>query len=126
VGQFVLAAAMAEPDLDFVGIEHRHHLVDIARMATRRLGVPNANFLAYRAARTSQRLRAPTSPRPPLDLHARSFLATGRWFFATMPAPFALPRGEAGSASAGAPLFPTRVKPAAASQHRMSSVRSHE
>src|SRR5260370_26412000 len=33
VGKFVLVAAAAEPELDFVGIEQREHLVHIARMA---------------------------------------------------------------------------------------------
>ena len=45
VGKFVLVAAMTEPDLDFVGIEHRRHLVDIARSAARRLCIPNAEFI---------------------------------------------------------------------------------
>jgi SAM-dependent methyltransferase len=44
-GKFVLAAAVAEPDLDFVGIEQRGGLVDVARKAGRRLKIPNAYFL---------------------------------------------------------------------------------
>ncbi len=46
VGKFVLAAAGAAPELDFVGIEHRAHLVEVARRARAQLGVPNAYFHA--------------------------------------------------------------------------------
>ncbi len=46
VGKFVLVAAAAEPELDFVGIEQREHLVHIARMAGSHLRIDNAFFLA--------------------------------------------------------------------------------
>ena len=44
VGKFVLAAASVAPEVDFVGIEQRAYLVEIARSARRRLGIANAHF----------------------------------------------------------------------------------
>jgi SAM-dependent methyltransferase len=44
-GKFVLAAAMAAPTVEFVGMEQRAHLVKVARQARAELGVPNAVFL---------------------------------------------------------------------------------
>lgn len=44
VGKFVLAAASEAADLDFVGVEQRAHLVEIAKSARLKLGLPNASF----------------------------------------------------------------------------------
>jgi hypothetical protein len=44
VGKFVLVAASSVPELDFVGIEQRAYLVEMARSARLRLGIPNARF----------------------------------------------------------------------------------
>jgi hypothetical protein len=44
VGKFVLAAAAAAPELQFVGVEHREHLVEIARSAQAQLQIRNAFF----------------------------------------------------------------------------------
>jgi SAM-dependent methyltransferase len=44
-GKFVLAAAAAAPELEFVGVEHRKNLVAVARRARLRLGIGNAQFL---------------------------------------------------------------------------------
>jgi SAM-dependent methyltransferase len=43
-GKFVLAAAAAEPGIDFVGIEQRAHLVDVAQRAKHDLSILNAEF----------------------------------------------------------------------------------
>jgi SAM-dependent methyltransferase len=45
-GKFCLAAALAVPDCEFVGIEWRPHLVDLANALARNLGVHNARFLS--------------------------------------------------------------------------------
>jgi SAM-dependent methyltransferase len=52
VGKFVLVAATAAPEMTFVGVEHRRHLVRIARRAKSRLQVPNARFKSADAVRT--------------------------------------------------------------------------
>lgn len=44
VGKFVLVAAGEAPELQLVGVEQRGALVEIARQAQARLGVPNARF----------------------------------------------------------------------------------
>ncbi len=44
VGKFALAAAVAAPELQFVGIEHRKRLVEIARRARSRLRIDNVRF----------------------------------------------------------------------------------
>ena len=44
VGKFVLAAAAASPKVDFLGVEQRARLVDVARRARTRLGISNARF----------------------------------------------------------------------------------
>jgi hypothetical protein len=46
VGKFVLVASGVAPDIEFVGIEHRRHLVDVACRARERLGRDNARFKA--------------------------------------------------------------------------------
>jgi SAM-dependent methyltransferase len=46
VGKFVLVAAEAAPEIQFVGIEHRRHLVDVASRAREALGRDNARFKA--------------------------------------------------------------------------------
>jgi SAM-dependent methyltransferase len=51
VGKFVLVAAAAAPEVCFVGIEQREHLVAAARRAQARLRVPNAFFLAGEATK---------------------------------------------------------------------------
>ncbi len=43
-GKFCLAAAMAGPTLELTGIEHRPHLVGVAREAARRLRLTNVRF----------------------------------------------------------------------------------
>jgi hypothetical protein len=43
-GKFVLAAAAAAPDIQFIGVEHRRQLVDIASRARTALGLANARF----------------------------------------------------------------------------------
>jgi SAM-dependent methyltransferase len=55
VGKFVLAAALAEPELDFVGVEQRPHLVEVARRARRTLGIANAHFHIAEATTVSWR-----------------------------------------------------------------------
>jgi SAM-dependent methyltransferase len=49
VGKFVLVAAAAAPEVQFVGIEHRRYLVEIARRAQTQLQVPNAFFMVGEA-----------------------------------------------------------------------------
>lgn len=44
-GKLCLVAALAAPDCEFVGIERRPHLVDVATALARELGVRNARFL---------------------------------------------------------------------------------
>ncbi|MGK3994789.1 methyltransferase domain-containing protein [Sorangium sp. So ce1024] len=44
-GKFCLVAACARPDIEFTGVEHRAHLVDAARAAAQRLGLPNVRFI---------------------------------------------------------------------------------
>jgi SAM-dependent methyltransferase len=44
VGKFALVAAAAMPELQFVGIEQRKQLVEVARRARQRLGIANARF----------------------------------------------------------------------------------
>jgi SAM-dependent methyltransferase len=46
VGKFVLVAAAVAPQIQFVGIEHRRHLVDVANRARDELGRDNARFKA--------------------------------------------------------------------------------
>lgn len=43
-GKFALVAAMAAPDVEFVGVERRPHLVAAARRAKAQLAIPNARF----------------------------------------------------------------------------------
>lgn len=50
-GKFCLVAAATAPELEFVGIEHRPHLVDVARDAAHRLRIPNAHFYVGDATR---------------------------------------------------------------------------
>jgi SAM-dependent methyltransferase len=45
VGKFCLVAACACPDIDFIGIEQRPHLVDAAHLVKARLDARNARFL---------------------------------------------------------------------------------
>jgi SAM-dependent methyltransferase len=52
-GKFVLAAATAAPELEFVGIEHRKHLVAVARRVRSRLRIDNASFRTGDAIATS-------------------------------------------------------------------------
>jgi SAM-dependent methyltransferase len=49
VGKFVLVAAATAPEVQFVGVEHREHLVAIARGAQARLQVRNAFFMVGEA-----------------------------------------------------------------------------
>jgi SAM-dependent methyltransferase len=44
VGKFALAAAAAVPEVHFVGVEQRSHLVELARLAARRLELTNVSF----------------------------------------------------------------------------------
>lgn len=44
-GKFCIAAALAVPTAEFVGIEWRPHLVDVANALARDLGVTNARFI---------------------------------------------------------------------------------
>ncbi|HWO21764.1 MAG TPA: methyltransferase domain-containing protein [Kofleriaceae bacterium] len=44
-GKLCLVAALAAPDCEFVGIEWRPHLVDVASALARELGIRNARFL---------------------------------------------------------------------------------
>jgi SAM-dependent methyltransferase len=53
VGKFVLAAASTMPKLEFVGVEQRAHLVEVARSARRRLRVSNAHFRVAEATAMS-------------------------------------------------------------------------
>jgi predicted RNA methylase len=43
-GKFAIVAAIAAPDIHFVGIEQRHHLVDVARATAARLALSNTDF----------------------------------------------------------------------------------
>jgi SAM-dependent methyltransferase len=52
-GKFVLTAARAAPRLEWVGVEHRPHLVEAARRAHARLAVPNARFCTGDVTTTS-------------------------------------------------------------------------
>jgi len=54
VGKFVLIAAASAPEICFVGIEHRPHLVAAARQVQARLKVPNAFFLVGEATRVPE------------------------------------------------------------------------
>jgi SAM-dependent methyltransferase len=45
-GKFCLAAAVARPDLDLIGVEQRPHLVETASLAAFRLGLDNVRFHA--------------------------------------------------------------------------------
>jgi len=44
VGKFVLVAAAETPDIEFVGVEQRAKLVEVARQVQARLGISNARF----------------------------------------------------------------------------------
>jgi SAM-dependent methyltransferase len=44
-GKFCIVAAQESPGLQFVGIEQRPHLVDVARSTAERFGVDNAHFI---------------------------------------------------------------------------------
>jgi SAM-dependent methyltransferase len=44
VGKFVLVAASSVPEIDFVGVEQRRHLVETAQIARLKLRIPNAYF----------------------------------------------------------------------------------
>ena len=55
VGKFVLVAAAEVPELRFVGVEQRAHLVEVARRAHERLQVPNAFFVVGEATSSSWR-----------------------------------------------------------------------
>ncbi len=44
-GKFCIAAALAVPDCEFVGVEWRPHLVELATALARELGVTNARFV---------------------------------------------------------------------------------
>ena len=52
-GKFVLTAAHAAPDLFFVGIEQRRHLIAAARHVRSVLGIANARFLHGDVTRTT-------------------------------------------------------------------------
>ena len=52
-GKFVLTAANAAPDVFFVGVEQRHHLIVAARRARRVLRISNARFVHGDVTRTS-------------------------------------------------------------------------
>jgi hypothetical protein len=54
-GKFVLVAAGAVPELSFVGVEQRAHLVDVARKAHERWRRPNAFFVVGEATASSWR-----------------------------------------------------------------------
>jgi len=56
VGKFVLVAAGVVPEVSFVGVEQRAHLVDVARRAQERLRVPNAFFVVGEATASSWRI----------------------------------------------------------------------
>jgi SAM-dependent methyltransferase len=45
VGKFCIAAALAVPGCQFVGVEWRPHLVDLANALARELGIANARFV---------------------------------------------------------------------------------
>jgi SAM-dependent methyltransferase len=53
VGKFVLVAAGAAPEMIFLGVEHRPHLVDVARQAHRQMRLPNAAFVLGDATSSS-------------------------------------------------------------------------
>ena len=55
VGKFVLVAAAAEPQMQFVGVEQRPHLVAVARDAQRQLQIQNALFVVAQATASSWR-----------------------------------------------------------------------
>lgn len=44
-GKFCIAAALAAPTSEFVGVEWRPHLVELANALARELGVPNVRFI---------------------------------------------------------------------------------
>jgi SAM-dependent methyltransferase len=50
VGKFVLVAAATAPEVSFVGVEQRVHLVEVARTAQVRLRLPNASFVCGEAS----------------------------------------------------------------------------
>ena len=52
-GKFVLTAAHAAPDLFFVGIEQRRHLIEAARHVRSALGIANARFFHGDVTRTT-------------------------------------------------------------------------
>lgn len=54
-GKFVLIAASAVPEMHFVGIEQREHLLEAARKLQARLKIPNASFLLGDAAQVPWR-----------------------------------------------------------------------
>jgi SAM-dependent methyltransferase len=56
VGKFVLVAAGAVPEVSFVGVEQRAHLVDVAKRAQERLRLPNAFFVVGEATASSWRI----------------------------------------------------------------------
>jgi len=53
VGKFVLVAADAAPEVQFVGVEQRANLVEVARRAHDRLRLPNASFVLGEATTSS-------------------------------------------------------------------------
>jgi len=55
VGKFVLVAAGAMPEMSFVGVEQRPHLVEVARRALERLHLPNVRFVVGEATSSSWR-----------------------------------------------------------------------
>ena len=55
VGKFALVAARTAPELRLTGIEHRAHLVDLARGAKRALGLTNVDFTVGNATDASWR-----------------------------------------------------------------------
>jgi SAM-dependent methyltransferase len=55
VGKFVLVAAGEAPDMRFVGVEQRPHLVAVARDAQQQLQLPNAAFVVGEATTSSWR-----------------------------------------------------------------------
>ena len=53
VGKFVLVAAGAVPEMRFVGVEQRPHLVEVARRAHEQLQLPNVRFVVGEATSSS-------------------------------------------------------------------------
>lgn len=53
VGKFALVAATAAPKIQFVGVEQRPHLVEVARQAQRALGLTNVRFVEGDATESS-------------------------------------------------------------------------